>query len=338
VGSRLQALTQLPLSRRAKRGGLLALAGMALAGAATLVQRQSRQAERAYPPRGQFVTAGGARLHYVARGRGRPVVFLHGNGAMVEDLLISGILDQAAHRYRAVAFDRPGFGHSERPRGRQWTASAQASILPEAFRLLDIERPIVVGHSWGTLVALALGLDYPQQVSGLVLISGYYYPSPRVDVALFSPPAIPLLGDLLNHTVTPFIGEAIAPKLIEKMFAPQGVSPRFANQFPVALTLRPSQIRAFTEDSAHMVTAAGILGERYRSLFPPTAILAGDADEIVSYRQAQRLHGDVAGSRLEILKGGRIWFTTSRRSAWCAPSIPSPRSLPHGSTKPTERR
>ena len=78
------------------------------------------------------------------------------------------------------------------------------------------------------------------------------------------------------------------------MFSPQGVSPRFAEQFPVALTVRPSQIRAFAEDSAHMIAAAEMLSGRYGSLFPPTAILAGDADEIVSYRQAQRLHGEVA--------------------------------------------
>ena len=53
-----------------------------------------------------------------------------------------------------------------------------------------------------------------------------------------------------------------------------------------------------------MIAAAEMLSSRYGSLFPPTAILAGDADEIVSYRQAQRLHGEVAGSRLEILRGG----------------------------------
>jgi pimeloyl-ACP methyl ester carboxylesterase len=53
-----------------------------------------------------------------------------------------------------------------------------------------------------------------------------------------------------------------------------------------------------------MVTAAERLSPRYRSLFPPTAVLAGDADEVVSHRQAQRLHGDVAGSRLDILSGG----------------------------------
>ncbi|MDX2205908.1 MAG: alpha/beta hydrolase [Hyphomicrobiaceae bacterium] len=276
---------------------------MAMAGAAFLAYRQARRAELDYPAKGRFVSSGGVRLHYVERGAGRPVVFLHGNGAMTEDMLISGVIDKTAQQYRAVVFDRPGFGHSERPRGRKWTARAQASILPEAFRLLDIDRPIVVGHSWGTLVALALALDNPSQVSGLVLISGYYYPTARADVALFTPPSIPVVGDLISHTVGPFIGEAMAPRLIERMFAPQGVPPRFAAAFPVPLTLRPSQIRAFAEDTAHMITAAESLSRRYRSLSPPTMILAGDADEVVSYRQAQRLHAEVAGSRLDVLHG-----------------------------------
>jgi len=295
---------RLATSRQAKRGGIVMLAGMAMAGAAVLAHRQARRAELDHRPKGRFITSRGVRLHYIDRGLGRPVVFLHGNGAMVEDLLISGVIYKTARQYRAVAFDRPGFGHSERPRGRHWTATAQASILPEAFRRLGIDRPIVVGHSWGTLVALALGLDHPRDVSGLVLVSGYYYPTPRKDVAVFSLPALPVLGDIISHTVAPFIGEAIAPGLIERMFLPQGVSPRFASTFPVPLALRPSQIRAFAEESAHMIEAADSLSQRYRSLFPPVAILAGDADQIVSHHQAQRLHGDVAGSRLDLLVGG----------------------------------
>ena len=290
--------------RSATIASLIGVAGVALAGAAVIARWHAKEAERRHPPLGRFVTAGGARLHYVEQGRGQPVVFLHGNGTMVEDMLISGVIGQVARRYRAIAFDRPGFGHSDRPRRRNWTAAAQASILPEAFRLLGIERPIVVGHSWGTLVALVLALDHARHVSGLVLVSGYYYPTARTDAALFSVPAIPLVGDLLRHTVAPLIGEAMAPGLIERMFSPQGVSPRFAHEFPVALAVRPSQIRAFSEDSSHMIAAVERLSGRYGSLFPPTAILAGDADEIVSYRQAQRLHGDVAGSRLEILRGG----------------------------------
>jgi pimeloyl-ACP methyl ester carboxylesterase len=95
-------------------------------------------------------------------------VFLHGNGMMVEDMLISGVLAAAAnHSFRAIAIDRPGFGHSERPRGTAWTAATQAELLPRVFALLGIERPIVVGHSLGTMVALALALDHPDQVTVL---------------------------------------------------------------------------------------------------------------------------------------------------------------------------
>jgi hypothetical protein len=51
------------------------------------------------------------RLHYVERGTGTPLVLLHGNGSMIEDFQSSGLLD-AAKKYRVIAFDRPGFGHS----------------------------------------------------------------------------------------------------------------------------------------------------------------------------------------------------------------------------------
>ena len=274
-----------------------------MAGAAIIANYRARQAERRHPALGRFVTAGGVHLHYIEQGQGPTVVFLHGNGAMVEDFLISGVFTRTAQHYRAIAFDRPGFGHSDRPRGRNWTATAQASILPQAFRLLGIDRAIVVGHSWGTLVALALALDHPRLVSGLVLGSGYYYPTVRTDVVLSSPSAFPLLGDVICHTVAPFVGEAMAPSVLNKMFAPQGVSPRFAQQFPLALCLRPAQLHAYAEDSTHMTTAAAALSARYGSLFPPTVIMAGDADKVVSYRQAQRLHGEVAGSHLDIWPG-----------------------------------
>jgi pimeloyl-ACP methyl ester carboxylesterase len=286
-----------------KTASLVGLAGLALAGAALIANHRASKAERRHPALGRFVTAGGARLHYIEQGRGPAVVFLHGNGAMVEDYLISGVFTRAAQRYRAIAFDRPGFGHSDRPRERNWTAAAQASILPEAFRLLGIDRAIVVGHSWGTLVALALALDHPRLVSGLVLGSGYYYPTPRMDVVLSSPSATPLLGDLICHTLAPFAGEAMAPSVLKKMFSPQGVSPHFAQQFPLALCLRPSQIHAYAEDSSHMTTAAAALSPRYGSLFPPTVIMAGDADKIVDYRQAQRLQGEIPGSHLDLWPG-----------------------------------
>jgi pimeloyl-ACP methyl ester carboxylesterase len=223
---------------------------------------------------------------------------------MVHDMLISGLVDSLAQSHRAIAFDRPGFGHTERPRGQSWDAAEQAALLPTAFARLGIERPIVVGHSWGTLVALALALDHPEQVSGLVLASGYYYPTLRADSVLSVPAASPWLGDLICHTAAPLLGELMAPGMIKKMFSPQAVTARFNREFPVGLTLRPSQIHAFSQDAAQMASSAKGLSARYGELSCPLTILAGDADEIVDFEsQALRLHQELAGSTLDVFKG-----------------------------------
>jgi pimeloyl-ACP methyl ester carboxylesterase len=151
----------------------------ALAGAAAYVQKRAHEAEVDNPPKGRFVEVDEVRLHYTEQGSGEPLVLLHGNGATVEDFATSGLVDMAAQRYRVITFDRPGYGYSERPRSMIWTPEAQAALFAAAFRQLGIERPIVLGHSWGTQVAVALGLDWAQSVRSLVLLSGYYYPSVR---------------------------------------------------------------------------------------------------------------------------------------------------------------
>jgi pimeloyl-ACP methyl ester carboxylesterase len=296
---------QLLPSTKSTAGGLAAVSAIALAGAAFIVNRQAARAEKANPPKGSFVSAAGVRLHYVERGKGRPVVFLHGNGMMVEDMLISGVLEAAADRsFRSIAIDRPGFGHSGRSRGTAWTAAAQADLLPRVFALLGIDRPIVVGHSLGTMVALALALNHPDQVRGLVLASGYYYPTARADLVLVSPTATPVLGDLLCYTVAPLMGEVMAPRMVSKMFSPQDVPAQFVEEFPFGLMLRPSQIRASSKDATHMITDASRMAGRYPGLSCPVAILAGDADAVVDMKaQAQRLHAAVPGSMLDIFAG-----------------------------------
>ena len=84
TGVHVLALRQLAASQRSSRsatiGSLIGVAGVALAGAAVIAHRHKREAERRYPPLGRFVSAGGARLHYVEQGRGPPCRFLHGNG------------------------------------------------------------------------------------------------------------------------------------------------------------------------------------------------------------------------------------------------------------------
>jgi pimeloyl-ACP methyl ester carboxylesterase len=139
----------------------------------------AQKAERRNPPLGRFITVDGVRLHYVERGTGTPLVLLHGNGTMIEDFQSSGLIDLAAKKYRVIAIDRPGFGYSERPRRTVWTPEAQADLIAAALKEIGVPRAIVLGHSWGTLVAVSLALKYPQEVQALILASGYYYPKAR---------------------------------------------------------------------------------------------------------------------------------------------------------------
>lgn len=281
---------------------ITAVAAVALGGLALWNVRRARAAERAHPAPGRFVTVAGVRLHYVERGSGRPVVLIHGNVVTAADFAQSGVIDRlVAQGYRVVAFDRPGYGHSERPRGA-WTASDQATVLALACGALGLERPIVVGHSYGTLVALALALDHPAVPSGLVLVSGYYYPTLRADVAMASVVALPIVGDFLRYTVLPPLGRLTLPLAFAAMFGPRPVPPALARGFTPAFALRPVQLKAENGDGATMVHTVTDLEARYGALHLPVFILAGAKDRVVAPDgQADRLHGAIAHSRLSVL-------------------------------------
>jgi pimeloyl-ACP methyl ester carboxylesterase len=157
------------------------------------------------PPIGEFLDVNGVRLHFIIRGDpdAPPLVMFHGNGTLLQDLTISGLVDGAASKFRVICFDPPGFGHSNRPRTTIWSPERQAELFCAALTRLGIERTLVLGHSWGTLVALAMAARNGERVKGLVLVSGYYFPTWRVDVWFASIAAIPMIGDALRYTVSP---------------------------------------------------------------------------------------------------------------------------------------
>jgi pimeloyl-ACP methyl ester carboxylesterase len=284
----------------AERWAVPTLIGAATLAASYLVVRsKTRQAEHDNPATGKFIEVDGVRLHYTERGSGPPLVLLHGNGILAKDFDTSGIASLAARHYRVIAFDRPGYGHSERPRSTIWTPNAQAALLARALHQLGVEQPIVMGHSWGTLVALAMALDYPADVRALVLVSGYYYPSVRLD----APPALPILGDLLRYTLAPVLGRLMWPALVRRIFKPASVPDSF-RQLPPWMMLRPSQLRASAAESALMIPAALKLSRRYGELKVPMLIVAGSDDAVANpHHNAERLHEHLPHSLLRLAPG-----------------------------------
>jgi len=286
-------------SRTGQLAGAAILGGIATA---TWVEIRARRAERENPPTGRIMEVDGVRLHYLERGDGPPVVLIHGNAVSHRDFVASGLIDRLAVNHRVIAFDRPGFGHSSRPRDRLWTPTAQAGLLHTALANIGVDRAVVVGHSMGAMVAMAMALDHPTAVGRLVLLGGYYYPGLRVDAVLTAPVALPLLGDVMRYTVTALSGRLMLNGLVKAMFAPLDVPPSFLPVLSREMMLRPIQIRANAEDAAFMIGQAKASSERHHELHMPVAIFAGADDLVIDpMEHAGRLHDDVPQSTLTVV-------------------------------------
>ncbi|PWK34997.1 alpha/beta fold hydrolase [Cupriavidus plantarum] len=287
----------------------LAATAVAVAGAATAlwVNHRARVAEREHPPIGRLIDVDGVRLHFLERGAGSPVVLLHGNGVQLEDFIACGLFDRLAQRRRVIAFDRPGFGHSSRPRNHMWTPGLQALWLGKALTQLGATRPVVVGHSWGALVAMAMGLQVPEDVGGLVLLSGYYYPTARLDVPMNLPAAVPGVGDVLQHTALPILARAGLKRALRRMFAPAPVPADFLRTVPRELLVRPRQLRAAAEDTAFMIPAVTQMRREYARLRVPLTLFTGKDDRIVDpAAHTVRLYDELPRSQLRVASGGHM--------------------------------
>jgi len=290
-------------TRQSQTTTILAASAAALAAAALYNTYRARQVERKHPPVGRFVEVAGTRLHYLEQGKGPPVVLLHGNVVSADDWISSGVLDRVARHHRVIAFDRPGFGYSERPRGSAWTAASQAELIRQALVRIGVERAVLVGHSWGTSVALALALAMPVAVRGLVLISGYYHPTLRADSLLVAPAAVPFIGDILRYTLSPLLGRPLLPMVIKGMFAPLPVPERFSRGFVPGMPLRPWQVRAEAQDGSTMAYGAASMESGYRNLGMPVALMAGGKDRVVDVgRHTLRLHEELPHSSLHLIQ------------------------------------
>lgn len=296
--------THYPSRSLRRRHAVATAAGAAVLLAATALVNGhlALKAERKNPPHGQFIEVDGVRLHYVERGSGRPLLLLHGNGSMIQDLQSSGLIDLAARKYRVIAFDRPGFGHSSRPREAVWGPDEQADLLHKALERIGIQQSIVLGHSWAASIAVALATRHSGSVEALVLASGYYFPTSRPDLATPSLPAIPGLGDIIVHTISPILSRLMWPALLRKVFGPQPVPAKFSG-FPVEMAVRPSQLRASSEEAAMMIPMAAAASKTYGEITVPTVIVAGDDDRLIEVEQSVRLHRKVQHSRLRRIAG-----------------------------------
>jgi len=258
----------------------VAAGAAALAGGLALFSRlAARRIERAIPPDGQFVTIQGVRLHYTDRGHGPPIVMIHGLGGQMRNFGYA-LADRLVADHRVILVDRPGSGYSAAAPSAALTA--QAALVAGLIETLGLGRPLIVGHSLGGAVALALALDQPEKVGGLALISPLTQPQDSVPAA-FRGIAIrsPTLRRAVALTLATPVGLLSGSKGAEAVFAPEPVPADFATLGGAQLVLRPDNFHAASTDLAAVRADMAPLAARYGELTVPVAILFGRDDRIL---------------------------------------------------------
>jgi pimeloyl-ACP methyl ester carboxylesterase len=244
------------------------------------------------------VVVNGVRLNYVNAGSGRPVVLIHGNPGSHQDYTLS-VFGKLSH-YSVIAFDRPGHGYSERPDSTGTTVEVQADIICDALRRLSINKPVLVGHSWGASLVLAAAIAYGTAVSGIVLLAPAAYPT--VSIEWWSVlPNIPLLGNLFVKTLTPLVGRALVKASLKDAFHPQDVHDHYA-QRSAEMWTRPDRVRACAYDERTLRASLKNLSQYYSEIQMPAVIITGSADRLLDPKEhAYPLQQTIKNSKLVVL-------------------------------------
>ncbi len=264
---------------------LLIIAVVVVLGLVWFTARTARQVEAAVPPRGKFMEIDGQRVHYVDTGAGSAsgpaIVMIHGLGGNLMNFTYA-LVDRLAGEFRVIALDRPGSGYSVRPDDTPAVLSVQAATVAKLIRALDLKQPLVVGHSLGGAVSLALALNHPDCVGGLALLAPLTHAQEDVPDAfkgLIVPS--PALRRLIAWTLATPAAILQGEKLLKLVFAPDSVPQDFRTRGGGLLSLRPQSFYGSSSDIVAINDELPAMMTRYASLTLPFGMLFGYGDNIL---------------------------------------------------------
>jgi pimeloyl-ACP methyl ester carboxylesterase len=275
------------------------------AGLALYTWYVARRVESALPPQGRFIDIEGARIHYLDEGSGPAVLLIHGLGGQMRNFTHS-LTGKLKGEFRVIALERPGSGYSIRPADASAAIGAQSSVIARFIETLGLERPLVVGHSMGGAIALALAVNHPGRAGALALIAPLTQPQETVPQP-FRGLVIesPALRRLIAWTLaTPF--SIVRRRIVlETLFGPEPVPADFATKGGGLLGLRPSSFYGASTDLMAVPKGLPALVKRYGSISIPVGVLFGTGDRILDYRRhGEGLAAQLPGAGLELVEGG----------------------------------
>ncbi|WKZ85803.1 alpha/beta fold hydrolase [Ralstonia pickettii] len=267
----------------------------------------ARRVTKGFPPEGQFIDIGGDRLHYIDRGQGPAIVFVHGLCGNLRNFAYLD-MDRLARSHRVIVIDRPGAGRSVRAADSPVNIYAQARTVAQCIEQLGLDKPVLVGHSLGGAISLAVGLNHPHVIRRLALIAPLTHaesapPGAFRGLVLTSP----LVRRLVSWTLAIPLSIINSRKAIDAVFAPEAMPKDFPFKGGGLLGLRPHVFYAASSDLVAAPEDLPDMERRYASMTVPVDVLYGRGDRILNVkRQGEALKQKLDRVNLRIIDGGHM--------------------------------
>jgi pimeloyl-ACP methyl ester carboxylesterase len=301
---------------------------------------RERAARRRYPPPGTLVDVGGFRLHLYCRGERRPgqatVVLESGHGLW--SLAWNPVMDEIARFARVCAYDRAGFGWSERsPRGRapQEVAAELHTLLTNAG---ESGPYVLVGHSLGGVFIRQYYSQFPDEVAGMVFIDilpdklAEYLPTyyQMLRRSLRSMRLVALLANfglirlmvprrfrgqpsyLLPQDRAVFAAQSVSSTYMDSLYEETAAAGRVVPRTGTVAHLenRPLVVIKAHYPESRPPTAHGYTDESWKQLLQAWPILQKELSDLSScsqYIEASSGHGDVIAKQPEVVVKAVRW-------------------------------
>lgn len=159
-----------------------------------------------YPFASHYLPTEAGRLHYVSEGRGRPVLFVHGNPTW--SFYWRKAIAACAPSHHAVAIDHLGCGLSDKPQDWTYRLADHVANLERLVLHLDLHDITLVVHDWGGAIGLGVATRHPDRFRDFVVTNTAAFRAPRIPwrIALCRTPG---LGEWAVRGLNGFAGAAV---------------------------------------------------------------------------------------------------------------------------------
>lgn len=138
--------------------------------------------EDLYPFESSFMNINGHDLHYIDKGKGRPVIMVHGNPTW--SFYYRHLIHTLSQDFRAIAPDHIGCGFSDKPdtKAYNYTLESRVKDLDTLIDNLDIDEKIsLILHDWGGMIGLAWAVDHIDRIDKIIITNtaGFFLPKEK---------------------------------------------------------------------------------------------------------------------------------------------------------------